>query len=86
MSCYSHNLNFSKYTTFTQFKENQIKSFYQYFKKYSANGESLTYREFKHSLGILGAKSNEFVCNRLFELIDVNNIEKVKILCKIDFL
>ena len=78
MSCYSNKLNFSKYTEFTKFKEGQIKSFYAYFKKYSSNGESLTYYEFKHSLGIMGSKSNEFVCNRLFELIDVNNIERVK--------
>jgi Ca2+-binding EF-hand superfamily protein len=80
MSCYSSNVNFSKYTKFTQFKEGQIKSFYNYFKKYSSNGESLTYREFKNSLGILGSKSNEFVCNRLFELIDEHNVDKV-ILC-----
>jgi Ca2+-binding EF-hand superfamily protein len=72
MSCYSSDINFNKYKTGTKFNESQIRSFYNYFKRYSNGGDALRYNQFKNSMGILGSKSNDFVCNRLFQLIDIN--------------
>jgi len=63
----------------TNFKPSEIKNFYSYFKKLSNNGEPINQDQFKKSLGILGYNKNNFICNRLFDLIDNDNTGKVKI-------
>ncbi len=78
MSCHSSEINFNKYTSTTKFNESQIKSFYNYFKRYSNGTDALRYNQFKNSLGILGSKNNDFVCTRLFQLIDINKENFVK--------
>ena len=67
MSCYVNN-NFSKYMDKTKFKESQIKSLYNHFRKYSRLEDKMEYDAFKNSLGIIGYKDN-FVSERLFKLI-----------------
>ena len=77
MSCSDSNVDFEKYTKTTKFKQVQIKSFYNYFKKYTQDSDFLNYNQFKNSLGILGSKNNDFVCSRLFLLIDINQEKRV---------
>ena len=77
--CGSGNSNFSKYTKNTKFKESEIKNFYMYFKRFCSDGETLNLDEFKRSLGILGSNKRNFICERLFQLIDKEEKQRVKI-------
>lgn len=61
----------------TKFKPSEIRNFYQYFKKFSSDGDSINLIQFKKSLGILGYNKNNFICKRLFDLIDKENNGKV---------
>lgn len=61
----------------TKFKQSEIKNFYIYFKKFSNNGETINLEQFKKSLGILGYNKNDFICKRLFDLMDKDNRRKV---------
>jgi len=61
----------------TKFKQNEIKNFYMYFKKFSTDGNTINKEEFKRSLGILGCNNKNFICDRLFELIDRDNNSRV---------
>lgn len=79
MNCSSTSQNFQKFISKTKFNLSQIKNFNFYFKKYSKDGIHLTYTEFKNSLGIIGFKAGDFICNRLFDLITVGSNRKVKI-------
>lgn len=70
MACTSSTVNFSQFTKSTKFKESQIKNFYLYFKKYTKESSNhLNYMEFKNSMGILGVTSNDYICQRLFDLL-----------------
>ena len=86
MSCKStKKINFAQYLTTTSFKEDQIKNLYEYFCKYSSDSLHLNLKEFRMSLGVLGAKSCDFIFRRIFELIDGNKNMKVRFFNKIDF-
>lgn len=61
----------------TKFKQNEIRNFYMYFKKFSTNGDTINLEQFKRSLGILGCNNKNFICDRLFELIDRENNKRV---------
>jgi len=61
----------------TKFKPNEIKSFYLYFKKFCNNNETLNLLQFKRTLGILGYNNDNFICERLFQLIDKENYKIV---------
>jgi Ca2+-binding EF-hand superfamily protein len=78
MACTSNSMNFSNFTKSTKFKESQIKNFYLYFKKYAKETPNkLNYSEFKSSLGILGSKSNDFICIRLFDMLSDKKSQKL---------
>lgn len=61
----------------TKFKQNEIRNFFMYFKKFSINGETINLEQFKRSLGILGCNNKNFICDRLFDLIDRDNNKRV---------
>ena len=69
--------NFTKYENI-KFKPSEIKNFNKYFKKFSNNTDFINIEQFKKSLGILGYNRRNFICERLFQLIDENKTGKVK--------
>ena len=75
--CKPNSFNFDKFDKI-KFKPSEIKNFYIYFKKFSKNGESINIEEFKRSMGILGYKKGNFICERLFDLIDKEGKGKVR--------
>ncbi len=74
MACVSNSkkLNISFYLKATKFNEDQIFNIYNYFCKFANDELYLNFNEFKRSLGVLGAKSHDFICRRIFNLIDIN--------------
>jgi Ca2+-binding EF-hand superfamily protein len=75
MACNSNNpkkLNVSYYLKSTKFNEEQIRGIYTYYCKYANDELYLNFSDFKKSLGVLGAKSHDFICRRIFNLIDTN--------------
>lgn len=79
MNCSSlKKVYFSQFLTTTSFKLDQIKNIYEYFCRYSKDSLTLNLKEFRMSLGVLGAKSCDFIFRRIFELIDDNKNMKVK--------
>ena len=66
----SKKLNISNYLKTTKFNEDQIWNIYNYFCKFANDDLHLNFPEFKRSLGVLGAKSHDFICRRIFSLID----------------
>lgn len=83
--CKPNSFNYNNFGDI-KFKSFEIKNFYIYFKKFSKNGETIDINEFKKSLGILGYKKGNFICERLFDLIDVEKKGKVKKFINKDFL
>ena len=77
--CRPDRTNLTKFNN-SKFKPSEIKNFYNYFKKFSNNGESINIDQFKRSLGILGYNKGNFICERLFELIDREQKGKVLII------
>ena len=79
MNCASSikKINLSQYLSTTSFKQDEINSIHEYFCKYSSDKMTLNLKEFRMSLGVLGAKSCDFVFRRIFELIDDNKNMKV---------
>lgn len=87
MACTSNSANFSHFTKTTKFKESQIKNFYLYFKKYAKETPNkLNYSEFKSSLGILGSKSNDFICIRLFDMLSDKISQKLSFASYLKFM
>ena len=80
MACTSNTkrINLNSYTKTTKFDEEQIRNIYEYFCKYASDGLILNFSEFKMSLGVLGAKSHDFICRRIFYLIDTDRKFEVK--------
>lgn len=74
--CGTSGLDFSKMKS-VNFKTQEIKNFYNYFKRISNGSNSIDYTQFKRSFGILGNSEEEFVCKRLFYLIQKQNSERV---------
>ena len=75
MACASNinkKLNISYYLKSTKFNEEQIRNIYSYFCLYANEELYINFAEFKRSLGVLGAKSHDFICRRIFNLIDIN--------------
>lgn len=72
MACTSSQkkLNLGHYLKETKFNEEQIRGIYDYFCKFANDELHLDFPEFKRSLGVLGAKSHDFICRRIFNLID----------------
>ena len=86
MNCSSNKkLNYNQYLNTTSFKEDQIKNLYECFCKYSSDKITMNMKEFRMSLGVLGAKSCDFIFRRIFELIDGNKNMKVYRYLIIDF-
>jgi Ca2+-binding EF-hand superfamily protein len=69
-------IDFNKYNN-VKFKPSEIKNFYQYFKKITNNKNYINLEQFKKSLGILGYNRGNFICERLFDLIDKDRSKKV---------
>jgi len=61
--------NFDKYKQVTKFKEDEIKDIYNYFNTYSKNKVNMNLLEFRNSLGVLGSKSSDWICRRMYNLI-----------------
>ena len=74
--CKPSGTNFTKFPNI-KFKPSEIKNFYKYFKKFSNDSDYINIEQFKKSLGILGYNRRNFICERLFELIDKKKSGKV---------
>ena len=80
MACVSNpkKLNIQYYLKATKFNDAQIRDIYAYFCKFANDELYLNFTEFKKSLGVLGAKSHDFICRRIFTLIDINRKFEVR--------
>ena len=67
--CCGATINFEKYKFLTKFGEEEIKDIYILFNKYSKNKIHLNFQEFRNSLGVLGSKSSDWICRRMFDII-----------------
>ena len=80
MACTSSSkkINLTTFQKTTKFNEVQILNIYNYFCKFANDDLHLNFPEFKRSLGVLGAKSHDFICRRIFSLIDTEKRFEVK--------
>jgi len=83
MNCCGVTKNFGKYKLSTKFNEEEIEETFSYFNKYTKNKTLMNFQEFKNSLGVIGSKSYDWVCKRMYDLIRIDNSETV---CNIRFL
>lgn len=80
MACVSNinkKIDLSYFLKATKFNEEEIRNIFKYFSQFANDENYVKFNEFKRSLGVLGAKSHEFICQRIFNLIDVNKKSEV---------
>jgi Ca2+-binding EF-hand superfamily protein len=81
MACKGNTKRFdiSYFLKSTKFDELQIRSIYNYFLSFANEEQYIQFNDFKRSLGVLGAKSHDFISKRIFTLIDIQNSSEVNL-------